>query len=73
MDKKVYNIIYAKNGGRPYNIEIENKKEVINFFLQNLNDIDLLIINGVIIDRTKLIKENLLLMRYLKIKKIYEI
>ena len=68
-----FNVVYAKSGGRPKNSFFENRKEVTEFFMNNLNDIDLLIINDMNIDKNQLINNSLLLSRYLKIKKVDEI
>jgi hypothetical protein len=65
-----YNIIYAKKMGRPKNIYFNTRIEVVEFFLENLNDIDLLSINDVIIDTKKLVNDNIHISRYLKLKKI---
>lgn len=68
-----FNLLYAKNGSRPKNSWFKTRLEVTKFMIDNLNNIDLLIINDVVIDKDKLINENLELSRYLKLKKIYEI
>ena len=47
--------------------------DVTEFIMYNLNDMDLIVINDVIIDKNRLVNENLKLSRYLKLKKIYEI
>lgn len=70
MEKEGYNIVYAKSGGRPKNIYVESRMEVVEFFLENLNDIDLLSVNDVIIDKQQLVDSNIKLSRYLKLKKI---
>jgi hypothetical protein len=67
-----FNIIYAKKGGRPKNTFLESRRDVVEFFLENLNDIDMLSVNDVIIDTEQLIKGNVKLMRYLKLRKIIE-
>lgn len=71
--EKGYNMIYAKSGGRPFNIYFDYRIDVINFFLENLNNIDFLCINDVIIDKNKLIENSISLARYLKLKKINDI
>jgi len=68
-----YYLTYAKSGGIAKNTFFNERKEVIEFFIENLNNIDLLTINGAIIDKNKLINNNILLSRYLKLKKIEEI
>jgi ABC-type proline/glycine betaine transport system ATPase subunit len=71
MDDGFY-LIYAKRCGIPQNIFFETRIEVVNFFIKNLNDIDFISINDVIIDKNKLINDNIKLSRYLKLKKIKE-
>ena len=68
-----FNVVYAKSGGRPKNSFFENRKEVTEFFMNNLNDIDLIVINDMTINKNELINNSLLLSRYLKIKKVDEI
>jgi uncharacterized protein YneR len=68
-----FNLVYAKSGKSPKNIFFENRKDVVNFFIDNINDIEFLSINDVIIDKNKLVNNNLLLSRYLKLKRIYEV
>lgn len=68
-----YNIVYAKSGGSPKNINLKTRLDVVQFFLYNLNHIDFLSINDVVIDKNKLVNDNIKLGRYLKLKKIYEI
>lgn len=68
-----FNLVYAKSGGRPKNIFLEKRRGVVEFLLENLNDIDFISINDINIDKNKLVNDNLLLCRYLKLKKIYEI
>lgn len=65
-----FNLVYAKSGGRPKNIFLETRREVVNFFIINLNDIDFISINDKIIDKDKLVNDSLLLSRYLKLSKI---
>lgn len=69
-DEKGYRIVYAKNCGRPKNIFLETKFDVIEFFLENLNEIDMMSINDVYINRQKLVNDNKKLSRYLKLRKI---
>jgi len=71
--EKGFRLIYAKKGGIPKNKYFEEKIDVIKFFFDELNNIDFLSINDVIIDKNKLVKENLVMSRYLKLKKLYEI
>lgn len=68
-----FNIVYAKNGGIPKNIFLEERFEVTKFLLYNLNDIDFISINDVIVDKKKIAESNIKLLRYLKLSKIYEI
>lgn len=68
-----FNLMYAKSGGRPKNCFFNKRIEVTEFLLRNLNDIDLIVINDVIIDKNTLIMNNLSISRYLKLKKIDEI
>ena len=73
MDNDGFNLIYAKIGGSPKNIFLQKRRDIISFFLENLNNIDFISINDVIIDKNELINNNLNLGRYLKLKRIYEI
>jgi hypothetical protein len=68
-----FNIIWAKSGGRPYNAFFFTRREVVEFLLKNLNNMDLISINDVNINKEQLLKDNLKLTRYLKLQKIYEI
>ena len=68
-----FNIVYAKSGNSPRNYYCDNRRDVIKFFISELNNIDLLIINDMVIDKNKLIADNLNLSRYLKMKKINNI
>lgn len=73
MDIKIndgFNIVYAEKCGRPKAIFLNNRQEVINFFMENLTNIELLTINDIIIDKNKLVNDNMLLSRYLKLKRI---
>lgn len=72
MDIKIndgFNIVYAEKCGRPKAIFLNNRQEVINFFMENLTNIELLTINDIIIDKNKLVNDNKLLGRYLKLKR----
>ena len=64
-----FHLVYAKTGGRPKNIFLETRKEVTEFLINNLNEIDFICINDVIIDKNKLVNENLTLGRFLKLNK----
>jgi len=64
-----FRLVYAKKGGRPKNCFFENRIEVTEFLLYNLNDIDFICINDVIINKDKLVNENLKLGRFLKLSK----
>lgn len=68
-----FNIVYAKSGGRPKNCFFEKRREVTEFLMNNLNNIDLIVINDLIIDKNQLINNSLLLIRYLKLMMIDEI
>lgn len=68
-----FNVVYAKSGRGPKNIFFEKRIEVTEFLLTNLNEIDFISINEVIIDKNTLVKNNIKLSRYLKLKKIYEV
>lgn len=68
-----FNLMYAKNGGSPHNKFFINRRELVTFFVYNLDEIDFMSINDVIIDKNKLINDNKILVRYLKINKINEI
>lgn len=68
-----YNLVYAKNMGIPKRTKLKTKKEVIKFLLNNIVDIDFISINDVTIDKERLIKENKIFNRYLKLLKINKI
>jgi len=68
-----FNLIYAKSGGSPKNIFLDTRRDTIEFLFENLNNIDFISINDVIIDKNKLINENKILARYLKLIKLNEI
>jgi len=68
-----FNLIYAKSCGSPKNKFFENRRLLVEFFMENLNNIDFISINDVIIDKNKLINDNLKMGRYLKLMRIYEI
>lgn len=63
-------IMYVKSGNKPTHIFFENRIDVTSFLIENLNNIDLLTINGTQVDKNKLVNDNLKLNRYLKLKKI---
>ena len=65
-----YNLIYAKRMGIPKNTHYNTRMEVIEFFIENLNEIDFLSINGVFINKNQLVNDSKSLSRYLKLKKI---
>ena len=65
-----FNVVYAKSGGSPKYIELETRREVVKFFMNELNNIDFISINDNIIDKNKLIDNNIKLSRYLKLTKI---
>ncbi|MCK9416710.1 hypothetical protein M0Q97_08655 [Candidatus Dojkabacteria bacterium] len=52
----MFNLTYAKKCGIPKFAEFKTKNEVIEFLIENLEDIDLLTINNSIIDIKLLIK-----------------
>jgi hypothetical protein len=66
-------VVYAKKCNKPNNIHFKDRINIVEFLLYNANDIDFLSINDVIIDLNKLINNNLMLSRYLKLTKNYEI
>ena len=72
-ENKGFRVVYAKSGGRPNNCFFDTRNEVIEFIMNNFNYIDLIVINDVIIDKNKLVNDNLKISRYLKLKRIYEI
>jgi len=68
-----YNITYAKIGGTPKSKFVETRRDVVIFLIEELNNIDLIAINDVVINKTDLVKNNIKLSRYLKLKRMYEI
>lgn len=65
-----YNIVFAKKGGRPNSKFLETRREVVEFLLEELNDIDLIVINDVVLNKDELVKNNIKLSRYLKLKRL---
>ena len=65
-------VMYVKSGCGPKHIYFEKKKDATIFIMKNLNNIDLITINGTQIDKNKLVDENLKLNRYLKLKRIQD-
>lgn len=65
-----FNLIYAKTGNSPKNEFFSNRRELVIFLVNNLDKIDFMSLNDIIIDKNKLINDNKILSRYLKIKKI---
>jgi hypothetical protein len=65
-----FHLVYAKKGGIPKNCFFETRVEVTGFLLNNLNEIDFICINDMIINKDKLVNDNIKLGRYLKIDKI---
>ena len=62
-------LLYTKHGSSPKHSWFKTKLEVTVFMIDNLNNIDLLVINDVVIDKDKLVNENLRLGRFLKLNK----
>jgi hypothetical protein len=69
LNESCYNLIYAKSGGVPKNKFFDNRILLIEFLMSNLNNIDFISLNDVIIDKNKLINDNLKMSRYLKLMK----
>jgi hypothetical protein len=67
-----YNIVYAKRLGSPSRIKLDNKKEVIDFIIDNKNNIDFLSINEATINIDAFLKQKSI-ERYLKLSVINEI
>jgi len=67
-----FNLMYAKKMGTPMSILLKSRIEVLEFIIENEDNIDFLSINDVVIDLPKLINDNVLLGRYIKMKKINE-
>ena len=72
-DNEGFNLVYAKKCGSVQRLFCKNRKDVTEFFIKKLNDIDFLSINDVTIDINKLVENNKVLSRYLKLKRIYEL
>ena len=70
IEDKGFYIMYVKSGNKPTHIFFENRIDVTSFLMKNLNNIDLLTINGTQVDKNKLVNDNLKLNRYLKLNKI---
>ena len=68
-----FRLVYAKSGNSPKNAFLKTKLEVTEFLIENLNNIDLIVINDVIINKNDLVNRNIKLARYLKLNRIYEI
>lgn len=65
-----FNLVYAKKMGTPKSVYFDNKISVTEFLMEELNNIDILIINDVFIDKEKLVNDNLKLSRYIKLNKL---
>ena len=61
-------LMYVKSGFSPKHIYFENRIDVTSFLMKNLNNIDLLTINGTQVDKNKLVNDNKILARFLKLK-----
>lgn len=61
-----FNITFAKRCGRPQYIFFKDRKEVVNWFMNNLNNVDFVAINDKQIDTNRIINENILLKNYLE-------
>lgn len=72
-DNDGYNIVYAKIGGVSKFKYFKERRKVVEFLMDELNNIDFMSINDVIINRNELVNSNLKLSRYLKLIKINEI
>ena len=68
-----YNLIYANLGSSPKSRFFESRIMLVEFLMYNLNDIDFMSLNDVIIDKNKLINDNLKMSRYLKLMRKYEV
>lgn len=68
-----YNMVYAKKGKSPKRFFCETRKDVIEFLIRELNNIDFLSINDVVIDSNKLVNSNIKLSRLLKLMKADEL
>lgn len=69
-------IVYAKSGSSPKNIFLETKIEVINFFIDHLDEIDFLSLNDIAINKNNFLTQilkNVKISRYLKLKKLSEL
>ena len=69
LESKGFNVIYTKKMGIPKSIYFKDRISVTDFLLEELNNIDLLSINDVIIDKEKLVNNNKKLSRYIKLTK----
>lgn len=61
-----FNITFAKRCGRPQNVFLKDKTDVVNWFMNNLNNVDFVVINDKQIDTNRIINENILLKNYLE-------
>ena len=68
-----FHLVYAKKCGSPKNRFFEKRIDLVEFFIYNLNDMDLISINDINIDRDKLVNNSKILSRYLKLMRLYEI
>ena len=56
-DNKTYHVVYAKKGGMPKHLDIDDTDDLIKFINENLHIINLLSINNNFIDIDELIKK----------------
>ena len=62
-----FNVIYARKGGSPKNSFLKTRREVVEFLLEHINNIDFISINDKQLDKNELVNNNLKLSRYLKL------
>jgi hypothetical protein len=73
MSNEGFNLVYVKSGNSPKNKYFHTRKEIIRFILLYLDNMDLIFINDMVLNKEELVNNNLKLARYLKLKKIKDI
>lgn len=66
-DEIGFSISYGKMGSSPKSIFIRDRNDVLKFFFKEIRNIDYISINDRVVNKTRLINNNIILSRYLKL------
>lgn len=66
-DEIGFAISYGKKGSSPKNIFCKDRNDVLKFLFKEIRNIDYISINDRVVNKTRLINNNLVLSRYLKL------